>query len=176
MSEFDLRAAVKPVGQALLEFSQFTPTSARGLVGALFPYILAASRRMSTRAISGYLEETHKVKISAATIAKALREPEKHLETLIDLVEPAARVVSDAHDIELVELLSRKELFKAASGAPPALWGNTDVETGDAYREYTKAHCVLRDVWFSTDGVVRSMALAQIGRSEKEGKADADAE
>ncbi len=131
---------------------------------------------MSTRAISAYLVETHKVTISAATIAKALREPEKHLESLIDLVEPSARVFSEAHDIALFDLLGRKELFEAASAHPPGLWGETDEDKAEAHHDYNEAARILNDLWFATDSVVRNMALGLMERAEKEGGNDRDAE
>jgi hypothetical protein len=45
MTTLKLEEAVKPVGESLVEFSKHAQTSARGLVTALFPYILPASER-----------------------------------------------------------------------------------------------------------------------------------
>ncbi len=64
----------------------------RGVVVELFPFIYEASARMSSRSISKFLWDQHRVKVSAATIAKALSDPKKSWNRYFDVIEPFARV------------------------------------------------------------------------------------
>ncbi len=96
------------IGLELLQHSHkaATFTAQRGLVDELFPYIYGASKRMSTRAISKWLEEAKGVKLSAVTIAKALRDQDRHWATLCDEIEVSARVMAMECKTSVWELLS----------------------------------------------------------------------
>lgn len=168
MSDLDAADAVRPIGESLVSFSRNARSSARGLITALFPYILPASKRMSTRAISAFLLQEHKVSVSAATIAKALREPEKHLSYIGDAVEPAARVVADALGVNLVELLESEVLFLASRTQPPILGGLSDKDLSNEHEDYIQARNFLERGWYSLDGTVRELVIAQIERDAEE--------
>jgi hypothetical protein len=60
----------------------------------LFPYVFIASRRMSLRAMSGWLETKHGVSLSPAAISRALANPKLHLERLAESIAAPARYVA----------------------------------------------------------------------------------
>jgi hypothetical protein len=159
---------IRPVGESLVSFSRHARSSARGLITLMFPYIFAASKRMSTRAISAYLEQVHQVNISAATIAKALREPQKHVSYLAESVEPAARVVAEALEVDVRELLDNEKLFISTTDAPPSLGGASERQIADAHQTYVNARRHLERCWYRLDGSVQAMVVAMIEGSESE--------
>jgi hypothetical protein len=157
---------LKEIGQSLVEHAITTAefSKQRGLTDELFPYIFQASRRMSTRAISAYLMEQHKVKLSAVTIAKALREADKHWLSLYDSLEPDARIVADAQGIGSASqvLKMKAEIFDMMSKQVPTL-ATCDTDQGWAKRdEYDGAVQTLWDEWFSFDDALRDTCLACI--------------
>lgn len=68
--------------------------SALPLSTQLFPYILIASRTMSLREISEWLDTKHNVSLSAMAISRALRKPEVHLSRLADHIRPLVQYVA----------------------------------------------------------------------------------
>ncbi len=100
------------VGLELLHSSKNGEFSARGVLPALFPYIKSASKRMSTRAISRWLQETQGIKLSAVSIAKALRNPEKYWEAFADQIEPTARAVQEATGVAMESFLFDEDVFR----------------------------------------------------------------
>jgi len=83
------------VGQKLVGHSKSAEfTANRGLVIELFPFIYEASERMSARAISRFLMEEQKIKLSAVTITGALNEPKKSWVSFFASVEPEAIVLA----------------------------------------------------------------------------------
>ena len=83
------------IGQKLVGHAKSASfTANRGLVIELFPFIVEATERMSARAISRYLEDEQKIKLSAVTITKALNDPSKYWLAFFDMIEPAATVVA----------------------------------------------------------------------------------
>jgi hypothetical protein len=99
------------IGPGLLEGSRDAEFSARGVLPALFPYIHAAADRMSTRAISRWLQEAHGIKLSAVSIAKALRNPEKYWEAFADEIEPVARAVESVSGVAMESFLYDENVF-----------------------------------------------------------------
>lgn len=69
---------------------------------------------MSSRAIGRWLEAKG-TKLSAATIARALRHPEPYWQGLADEVEPAARLFSVAYGIEIHDALESCEIVEATA-------------------------------------------------------------
>ncbi len=92
------------IGQELIEASenqeQLLPLSTQ-----LFPYLVIASRKMSLRRISSWLQEKHGVSLSAAAISRALNSPETHLERLADSIAPLAQWVATAYGHQPLNLL-----------------------------------------------------------------------
>lgn len=164
MSDFD----ILEIGASLVARSQENEISGRGLATTLFPYIYTASKRMSTRAISAFLQEEHGVKLSAVTIAKALREPEKHAAVAVDRIEPAARVVAAAQGADVEELLGNADYFAAIRDKPPTIHGTRDDELRDAIFEYKDAIEDLEKEWFALPSDLRSLALAAWEKAQQE--------
>ncbi len=153
---------IREIGSNLIAYSHEVETSARGVVTDLFPYIFTASKRMSTRAISAYLEEHHQVKISAATIGRALRAPEKHLEAFADRIEPQARIVAGALDQSICDLLSDPMYWKHSTDperSRPSL--DADNLEGE-YREYTSAIDFINSEWFGHCSDLRARTFKYI--------------
>jgi hypothetical protein len=160
----------RDVGESLLEYAGRSDFSGRGMVTELFPYIFVAAKRLSTRAISDYLRENHHVKLSAASVAKALRESEKHVRGLADKFEPAARTVANAHDATAITILEMRDLsaFEASTREVPRVSSGADEDVEDQLLEYDRAKSVIADEWYSLDPVVRSLILKVIEDDELE--------
>ncbi|MCG3149375.1 MAG: hypothetical protein PCFJNLEI_02835 [Verrucomicrobiae bacterium] len=110
------------VGVSLLNYAKEAEfTARRGAVDDLFPFIYQASKRMSARAICRWLLDAHKVKLSAATIAKALREEERYWRELYESIRPAARMLT-AH-LDAPEYLGQKFDLRTV-----LLWSKADFD------------------------------------------------
>lgn len=134
------------IRKGLLAFSESGATRAKhGLITSLFPFIYEAARRLSTRAIGRWLEETHNVRISPAGISKALREADKHWEGYWELIEPSARSFEATHHIAMESFLFDRELFALRSGENP------DFDNDDDQDQYWDAVDALRNDWFLLD-------------------------
>jgi hypothetical protein len=125
---------------------------------------------MSTRAISAFLKQEHKLNISAATIAKALRQPQKHIASLAESIEPDARIVADALELDLGELLAREDLFAATAEKPPVLAGESEQDIHEAHDTYLDARFHLEQSWYPLDESVRAMVIADISGREEDGE------
>jgi hypothetical protein len=151
---------MREIGCDLVEASRSEETSARGLVTDLFPFIAVAAKRMSARSISRYLQARHGVKISAVTVAKALRDPGKHLEPFAEEVEVAARRVAEAHGHSVGGILRVDPgLFDSISSSPPTLAGLEQEEIVKEYDAYRQAVHFLTYNWFNADADVRTVAM-----------------
>ncbi len=82
---------IKIVGEALLNHAEEVESSRRGVAEDLFPYIYVAAKKMSTRAISRWLEESQGIKLSAATISKVLRESDLRMRAIYELMKHRER-------------------------------------------------------------------------------------
>lgn len=166
---------VHEIGSALVNHAAEAEnfTAQRGLVDQLFPYIYQASRRMSTRAISQFLKDNFKVKLSAVTIAKALRQQDGYWLDLYESVEPAARIFADAHNMDVEDVLELEVgLFEHLKDQPPTLAMGKEI-IAEKFYEYEGAVHTLRSEWFVFDEDCRKTCLASIPRdSEEEPKAD----
>jgi len=99
------RITTEQIGAELVEAARSKSEDSLPLSTKLFPYIFIASRRMSLRKISRWLEETHGVQLSAAAISRALASPKVHLERLSESIAAPARYVSTAYGFEPMNLL-----------------------------------------------------------------------
>lgn len=93
------------IGAELVEASRSQSEDSMPLSTRLFPYILVASRRMSLRAISCWLQEKHGVSLSAAAISRALNSRELHLGRLAESIAPPARYVAALYGFQPHDLL-----------------------------------------------------------------------
>jgi hypothetical protein len=170
MNEFE----ISDIGGSLVAHSQEQDIPGRGLASALFPYIYTAAKRMSTRAISAYLQEKHGVRLSAVTIAKALREPEKHVLAVLERVEPAARTVGMAHNLGPEDLLNDADLFESVRNRPPELWPGSQREIAEGIHEYKAALECLAKEWFELPTDLRLLTLGLLEKQQPGGASDAE--
>jgi len=152
------RSILADVGDRLLEYSKEGDfTAQRSLIGELFPYIFLASRRMSARAISRWLETEEGIKISDVAVARALRNSKKHWRDLVDNVEPAARVFGAAHDMSVAGVLDAPEdLFESLAAGTPTLNSDSNGDMWDSLAEYEDAAHTLRHCWYIYPDAVRA--------------------
>lgn len=148
---------MKKVGAGLVEHAGKSPVTARGALEDLFPFIYLASKRMSTRAISEWLEKENNVRISHNTIAIALRNSSEHFEQIVENVYSAANTLEihcnyDANIIDSSKLsfLFHEERFEHITR-------NMTVDIGGSINIGTILHAVqkIRDEWFSLPKEVR---------------------
>lgn len=99
------RITPEQIGADLVEAAKSQTHDSMPLSTRLFPYIFIASRRMSLRAISRWLQETYGVSLSAAAISRALNSPELHLERLAESIAAPARYVAAAYGFDTLNLL-----------------------------------------------------------------------
>lgn len=162
-ANFDIREIGSELRRYAEEEAEFS--AQRGCIDDLFPYIWSASKRMSTRAISRWLKAAHNIKLSAATIAKSLRETDESWNKFFERVEPSADIVARAHKYESGRDLLKEDLehgvFNFVVSNPPMVSG----ERG--YDEYGNALTVLQELWFGVlDDAGREECLASVAYLE----------
>jgi hypothetical protein len=158
---------LRELGNLLVEDSKTETVSARGIINELFPYVYEASSRMSSRAISRWLEGNG-VKLSAATIAKALRNQAPYWEELFEELEPAARIFANAHDVSIKDLMLKDDLFSALCNQPPALAVSSENHASQEFGEYQSAREKLQSDWFSMSLRSREACLAHVDFTEED--------
>lgn len=99
------KPTIEQIGAELVEASKSQTEHSLPLSTKLFPYIYVASRRMSLRAISRWLEDNHGCSLTAASISRALSSPELHLERFADSLVGPVRYVAKAYGFEPLQLL-----------------------------------------------------------------------
>jgi hypothetical protein len=99
------RINAEHIGAELVATAKGQTEDSLPLSTKLFPYIYIASRRMSLRAISRWLQEKHSVSLSAAAISRALNSPELHLERLAESIAPPVRYVAKLYGFQPLDLL-----------------------------------------------------------------------
>src|ERR1700677_4892934 len=102
---------IKEIGSHLARGSAEVFSAARGFLATMYPYLLIASQRMSTHAISAWFEENYSISISAVTIAKALREPGKNWPVYLWKLMPKAALFEKGHHVPMEELWLDYHLF-----------------------------------------------------------------
>jgi len=103
------RKTAEQIGAELVEAAKSQTEDSMPLSSKLFPYIYIASRRMSLRTISRWLQEAHGVSLSAAAISRALNSPELHLGRLAESIAAPARYVASEYGCDALQLLFGEE-------------------------------------------------------------------
>ena len=163
---------IAEIGQELVHYAKNEAdfSAQRGLVEELFPYIWMASRRMSLRAISQWLESTKGVSLSANTISRAMRNQKKYWLAWSEPMEPAAKVFAEAHDLSADEVLEMEpEHFGIFLGRSPTVCGVQD-ELNELW-ELDRATEWLKQ-WFELPDVVRAECLSYLRVEKKEADAE----
>jgi hypothetical protein len=153
------------IGADLSRAAKEMPFQPRGLVEGLFPFIYEASRRMSTRAISRWLEAEHGIKLSAVTIAKALRNSERHWQDFGEDIQVAALVIEDASGVPMEDFLFDSNLLhNVISSDYVAKRAGSPDETADFVNDCYRAEQILVKRWVplnsSTQGLAAPYVLA----------------
>ena len=156
----DAGSNLQSVGRELVQDSRRGDFSAaRGAVVEMLPYIVQASLRMSTRAISNWLDERHNIYISAATIAKALREPEKYWALFLDRIYGSALAFESAVGVPMEEFLFNRqkfeELVEHGLKKRPVSASSATAQIRAALN-YDKARRTLATDWFSMEDAIIS--------------------
>lgn len=153
---------LQKLGLELIESSRLTEefSAQRGLINELFPYVYEASKRMSSRGISRWLKSSG-VKLSAATIAKALRNPKPYWQELAEEFEPAAEIFNRAYGLAGSALNLDKATFEHFGSEPPTVEAVTREGAMDSLDEIGEAKGKLED-WFALPETVREACLAYV--------------
>ena len=149
------KAEFEAVGNSLLEHARDdASTSRHGIVDELFGFIVQASKKMSARAISRFLEEKHGLKISYVTVGRALRQPDKYWNLYYDSIEPHAWVVSESFRKPLKSFISEPEKYQKMLEGKPTYQVDDVKNQSSVFKaevEFEKAVAVLDDKWFCFD-------------------------
>ena len=152
----DRTSPLNDVGKHLVEASRTLERTPRGMLSELFPYVMEASRRMSTRAISTWLKDVHGIQISQPTISRAVRNPERYWRAFAEFIEPRARQVEQYLDVPLEEFLFNEALFDRALDEEPKLSAADGAEALARLDELQEAVSFLREAWFGVSDEARS--------------------
>jgi hypothetical protein len=120
----------------------------------LWPFIYGASERMSSKAISDFLEKEQGIKLSSVTINKALKEPARSWNVVFDEVEPSARIIAKEDGISMKDFLFKKQYFSKPF-QNPVLKAAVKSLVG---AEVSQAATILRTKWFVIDWEIRLKA------------------
>ena len=138
------------IGSELVEASQRMEQSPGEILEELFPYVYDASRRMSTRAISGWLKENYGIQISQPTISRALRKGDKYWQGFAEYIEPWARRAEEEVDAALEDFLFRDDVFlHMVRQVPPSTAFEADSPDAIRYQEFEEAALFLEQKWFT---------------------------
>jgi len=97
------------IGAELVEAAKSLTEDSLPLSTKLFPYIYIASRHMSLRTITRWLQEKHGVSLSPAALSRALASKELHLERLAASIAAPARYVATEYGFGPLGLLYDEE-------------------------------------------------------------------
>ena len=148
--------SIKSVGAELVQVAEEWQRSPGETLTELFPYVFEASKRMSTRAISRWLEEIHGIKISQPTVSRALRSPKKYWQVFAESLEPYARIVENAVDSTMGSFMHDQRVFDWALEQPLRLCGDSPEELDLDSEEVAKAAHFIREHWFCLSPQTRS--------------------
>jgi hypothetical protein len=149
------------LGWELMECSRENEefSAQRGLINELFPFIYEASKRMSSRAISRWLAANN-VKLSAVTIAKALRNPKPYWQELLEEMEAPARIVATAYRCEVNDLMGSQELYESLAKKTATVDAVTREGASNSFHEIQGATNAIQKKWFSLPESIREACLA----------------
>lgn len=170
--------SLKELGSKLVKDSKANEefSAQRGLIKELFPYIYESSKRMSSRAISRWLK-SNGTKLSAATIAKALRNPELYWEEIINEIKPAVELIAVQHGELPCTILKSDELFshlekqlpRREDSEHPSNEREASHTWQELVHEYLDACSILEKKWFSMSPVVREACLSKANFDDDDG-------
>lgn len=155
VEEMDLRD-LKSAGKELVEYAQFCAEGdSWSRSDILFPYIYKASKRMSSRAISRWLKESRGIKFSAASVAKVLREQERHFKKIAWKIQPMLERLGHYYEMHPHDIV--------ALGFRPKEIGSPSIAevSGDPMSELSEVfglEAELEQEWFGLGSEIRTKA------------------
>lgn len=151
---------IASIGKELVGVSNGIERSPGEWLGQLFPYILEASRRMSTRAISRWLKENHGLEISQPTLSRALRRPERYWQDFASYIEPFARIVAEGAKVGMEKVLypdpGAEDCIFEDLVKIPTTGGEAYDEAHQLYHEFVEAALFVKENWFALSPAMRS--------------------
>ena len=152
----DSEIPITAVGAHLVGVARDWERSPGEILTELYPYVFEASKRMSTREISRWLDETHGIKMSQPTVSRALRNPDKYWQTFAELMEPHARTIERAVPVTMGQFMKDSTLFEWALHQTLSVEGNNQNEVEECFHEVDAAADYLRNHWFCLSPLTRS--------------------
>ncbi len=145
------------IGAGLVEHAECTPITSRGIIEELFPYIYVASKRMSTRAISEWLEKEQNVQLSHVSIARALKDSSVHFERIMDNIYAAADTLEIHCNYDGNVTNSSKLAFLFDEEYFEQIIGNMAVDIGKDINIGAILHAIqkIKEEWFALPKTVR---------------------
>ena len=150
------KISAEQIGAELVAASQDQSTHSLPLSTRLFPYIFVASRRMSLRTISGWLEKNHGVSLSPGAISRALAKPEMHLARLAESIASPTRYVAAAYGWDPMELLYGSPIADGPSNLELLAHEHKQPKSEDDVERWAEMQH-LEDVWESMPHEVQLM-------------------
>lgn len=148
---------IHDVGAELVQAAEEWERGPGEILAELFPYVFEASKRMSTREISRWLEENHGIKISQPTVSRALRNADKYWQTFAESMEPHARIVERAGKVRMNEFMKDGRLFQWATQEENLEFTGSNAEEAYANRdEIGAAVHFLNEHWFCLSDTTRA--------------------
>lgn len=147
----------KSIGEELIKESQGPQPKKRGISDELFPYIIVASMNgMSARAISRWLEEKQEIKLSAAMVAKVIRESNKRCLRLFDEMSHRTNLIRNEYTMgsEVTRspedsLLFNKQEFESNSPYHMSQTAQILAEECKTKKPMLDAYDSIMEEWFS---------------------------
>ena len=159
----------KAIGAELVQAAGEWERSPGEILTELFPYVFEASKRMSTREISRWLEESHAIKISQPTVSRALRNTDKYWQTFAESLEPHARIVERACPVAMKDFMRDESLFNCVTQEENVQFSGINGEEALADRsEVVEAIHFLRDHWFCLSAATRANMHRYFEEEEEE--------
>ena len=151
----------KEIGKQLVEFSQKDGLSVRGALEDLFPYIFAVSKRLSTRKVSEWLEESHGIKISYSSVAKALKNSDGYIQATASEFYGSSLVLDKSlidQNCNGLDVLGSSQLF--------GLLVTDDILDSDSNEFVSSVVNDLKETWFPLPKKYREKCL-EVMREKK---------
>lgn len=131
-----IKETLKDVGKDLIDHAQQEYDTQRSTLEELFPYIMIASKRMSARAISRWFSDEKNIPISAASVAKAIREQDRFCAQIHARARVGADWLAKRFDMDADDILANRDGVRGQKiGTPYNKWQMGSKEEQDQAQE-----------------------------------------
>lgn len=164
------------IGADLLSHAQeFGEPNRLPLITQLFPFLFPASRRLTTREMSAWLEKEKGVKLSGPMISKGLQRPELHLRRIAEHVQPLAAYIAAAHGLNAEGLLFGEDPVTGESGLDH-FGENLDAASEQFSDGVHEAYDILAESWKPIPEEVKFMCRRYFNFAESAASDESDDE